>query len=198
DGQIREVNAETVYSRPGAGARSDQPEPVSDGFVDPRLQARLRRSTCAVGDQLAALEHHQRRDSAHAELGRQARVLVDVHLGDLQLALVLGRELLERRADLTAGAAPLRPEIHQDRNIRAEYLGLEGLVRYLDRRHWALLAFRSCNGTSEPPPPGSRPAARANAPSTSVSGRRISRAGRVQTIAVPTRRPGQIPASAAR
>jgi hypothetical protein len=124
-------------ARSGAGGGSDR-------FLDPAFQARLRRGAGAVGHHRAVLEHEQRRDAAHAELGRQVRVLVHVHLGHDQLSLVLERELLERRPDHFAGAAPLGPEIHQDRHRCVEHLALERLVRHLDRRHFAGLHVIRC------------------------------------------------------
>ena len=50
----------------------------SDALFDPALERGLRRRAGAVGDHLAALEHDQRRDAAHAVLGGERRVLVDV------------------------------------------------------------------------------------------------------------------------
>ena len=59
-------------------------------FVDPALQRGLGRGAGAVRHDLAVLEHEQRRNAAYAELAGEIRVLVDVDLGDLDLALVLG------------------------------------------------------------------------------------------------------------
>ena len=53
-------------------------------------------------------------------------------LAILMLASYSVGELLERGADLLAGAAPFRPEIHQNRHVRAQDFVLEGLVRHLD------------------------------------------------------------------
>jgi hypothetical protein len=77
---------------------------------------------------LTALEHEQRRDTAHAQLHGRIGVLVHVDLHDLHLAVVLGRKLFERGADLFAGAAPLGPEIDDDGNIRLAHFGIEGGV----------------------------------------------------------------------
>ena len=65
--------------------------------------------------ELAVLEQHQRRDRHDAVLRRRRRVLVDVELDDLDLAAERAGDLLERRRDHAAGAAPFGPEIDHDR-----------------------------------------------------------------------------------
>src|SRR5271156_5027751 len=57
--------------------------------VDPALQFALRAGAGLHRHLLAVLEHHQGRDRADAELGGHLGVLVDVELGDLELALHL-------------------------------------------------------------------------------------------------------------
>ena len=56
------------------------------------------------------------------------RVLVDVDLGDLQLAFLLVGDLLQVRSDHLAGLAPVGPEIDQNRGLGLEDLGLERAV----------------------------------------------------------------------
>ena len=111
----------------------------SDALLDPALERGLRRRPGPVRDHLAALEHEQRRNAAHPVLGGQVRVLVHVDLRHDQLAVVLLGQLLERGSDHLARPAPLRPEVHQDRDGGVEHLALESLVRHLDRRHPARL-----------------------------------------------------------
>ena len=103
-------------------------EPESDRGGDPARQLALGARARLGGDALAVLEHHQRRDRADAELGGDLRVLVDVELGDLHLALHLGGDLFERRRDHAAGPAPFRPEIDYDRLARLDDVGLEAGV----------------------------------------------------------------------
>src|SRR6185503_1656901 len=69
-------------------------------------------------DDLAALEDENRRDAADAELRGGVRVLVDVELADGDLAIVIGRQRVDGRRETPARAAPLRPEIDQDRLVR--------------------------------------------------------------------------------
>src|SRR5688500_20297618 len=60
---------------------------------------------------VAALEQHQGRDAADAELGRRELVLVDVALGDPQPARVVLGHLVEQRRQPLARAAPIRPVV---------------------------------------------------------------------------------------
>ena len=71
-------------------------------------------------DQLTALEDEERRDAADAEAGRDLRVLVDVELGHLGLALVLVGELIDERSDLLARTTPRRREVDEDGDVGLE------------------------------------------------------------------------------
>src|SRR5215204_6425166 len=75
--------------------------------------------------QLSALEQKKRRNPADAEAHRRRRVLVDVHLGDHHLAVVIVGQLVYGRREAAAGTTPFRPEINQD--------GLAGIDRLLER-----------------------------------------------------------------
>jgi len=72
-------------------------------------------------DQLAALEHEQRRDAADAVAAGHGRVLVDVQLADDGLARELRRHLIDRRRDHAARPAPFGPEVDQDGGVRLEH-----------------------------------------------------------------------------
>src|SRR5690349_2188579 len=58
---------------------------------------------------IAVLEEHQRRNPADAVFGRRGLILIDIELGDLQLAVVLLGHFVEDRRDHLAGPAPFRP-----------------------------------------------------------------------------------------
>src|SRR5437868_8802925 len=60
--------------------------------------------------------------------GLGTRVLVDVELDDLQLALALLRHLLQHRRHRPAGAAPWRPEVDQHRDGTVLHFALPGGV----------------------------------------------------------------------
>ena len=79
-------------------------------------------------DRLAVDEGKHRRNRLDAELLRDLRVLVDVHLDELDLALGGADDLFQDRAKLLAGPAPFGPEIHQHR------LALRLLDHVLDER----------------------------------------------------------------
>lgn len=73
----------------------------------------------------AVLKEDQSRNAANIELGRNALVLVNVHLCDLDLVAVLTSEFFKDGADHLAWAAPLRPEVEQYRFIGLENILLE-------------------------------------------------------------------------
>jgi hypothetical protein len=77
-----------------------------------------------------AIERIDRRDRAHAELARNAGMLVDIDLHQLHLAARAAHGFLQRRAELAAGPAPGGPEVHD------HGLGARGLD---DVRHEALV-----------------------------------------------------------
>src|SRR5215472_7699377 len=79
-------------------------------------------------DHLAAAEQVHGRHVQDAVSLCRLGILVDVELHHIDLAVVLGRDRFEHRADHPARAAPLRPVLHDDRPGPAEHVGLEGLV----------------------------------------------------------------------
>jgi hypothetical protein len=88
-------------------------ENLDDGFVDGVL-----------GDEaydllgyFAALEEQQRGDTANAVTHGRCSVGVDVHLHDLELALIVARDFIDNGRKRSTGAAPRSPEIYQDRLI---------------------------------------------------------------------------------
>src|ERR1700716_3441782 len=83
-----------------------------------------------LGD-LPVLEHDQRGDREDLVLRRRLLVLVGVELDDLQI-LALAGDLLEYGGDDTAGTAPRRPEVDEDRGVGLDDLGYEGGVGDLD------------------------------------------------------------------
>src|ERR1700749_1418165 len=99
-----------------------------DGAFDPLLDLGLRKRADLRRRDLAALEDHHRRDAAHAVFLRHVRILVDVDLGNRDLAFHLRRQFIQRRCDHLARAAPLRPEIDHDRALGVEDVVLEGRI----------------------------------------------------------------------
>src|ERR1035437_10046845 len=70
-----------------------------------------------AGRRLATLEENKGGDAHHIEAAGDVEVVVDVQLGDVQLARLLGGDLFEHRSDHFARATPFGPEVHQDRNV---------------------------------------------------------------------------------
>ena len=75
------------------------------------------------------------------ELAREWRMVVDVHLDQLHLALGGLHDLLEHRGELLAGAAPGRPEIDQHR------LALDASVTSV-RNVWVVVSLMTASGAS--------------------------------------------------
>src|SRR5690606_19590863 len=63
--------------------------------------------------------------------GRRPLVAVHVDLADLRLAGKRRRHLVDMRSDHAARAAPTRPKINEDGNIRLQYIAVERVVRKL-------------------------------------------------------------------
>src|SRR5690606_7471211 len=64
----------------------------------------------------------------HLEIPGGLRVGIHVELGDLQRAGLLVGDLLQHRRHHLARTAPVGPEIHQNRCVAVQYVGLEGAV----------------------------------------------------------------------
>src|SRR5215813_6792477 len=90
------------------------------------LEVALRARADRGGGRLAVLEEDHRRDRHDPVAAREALVLVDVHLHELQFARALVDDLLQHRRDRMTRTTPLRPEIDEDGGLlRAfDHLGL--------------------------------------------------------------------------
>lgn len=80
------------------------------------------------GFDITVLEQHQRRDTTHAILGRGFLILVDIELGNGQLASVGVSDFVQDRGDHFAWTAPLSPIVDQYRAFGLEYVSLEASV----------------------------------------------------------------------
>src|SRR5436190_19207532 len=84
------------------------------------------------GPRLAAVEQDRRGDREDVVPRGRQRVLVDVQLRDLDLAVCLRLQLLQDRLDRATRPAPRRPEVEDDRHVALEHVALERLVGYLE------------------------------------------------------------------
>src|SRR5579871_3141099 len=122
----RKVQGSSCYltgSRSSSPATSTSAEPALPGFLEvaarPGADDRLLR--------LAVLEQDHGRDREHAVPRRVARVVVDVHLRELDALVLLG-ERFEHRVDGPAGTAPRRPEVDDHGLVRLQDLSFERVV----------------------------------------------------------------------
>ena len=88
---------------------------LADELLDELADLAFRHGAHEAVDRLAVLEGDDRRNRLDAELAGDRRMLVDVHLDQLDPAAGRGDDLFQRRLQLLAGAAPRRPEIDQHR-----------------------------------------------------------------------------------
>ena len=102
---------------------------------DPLLELLLRRGADLARGHLAVLEDHQRRDRHDAVFRGGVRAFVDIELDDLDLVAERAGNLVQRRRDHAAGAAPFRPEIDDNRAAGLENFALEGRVRHFFNGH---------------------------------------------------------------
>ena len=90
---------------------------VGQQRVEELLDLRRRLGADELGGELAVLERLHGRDPLDPERGGDVRVGVGVELGQRDLALALGDELLEHRRQLAAGPAPGGPEVDDHRHL---------------------------------------------------------------------------------
>ena len=124
-------------------------------LVDEGVDLALRHRAHETVGGLAAHERDHGRDRLNAHLAGNGRMLVDVHLDQLDLALGGANRLFQHRRELAAGAAPGRPEVDQHRlalrfldDVLDEGLGgrlLDQIGCCLRRRAAALLNYRHGN-----------------------------------------------------
>ena len=95
---------------------------------------------------LAVLKEDQGRDAHHAVPHGRFIVVIDVELGDLELPVVLGRDLFQRRGDHLAGTAPHGPKVHDGRQSCFEHHLVKGLICHFDRfGHGLFSLFEFCS-----------------------------------------------------
>jgi len=124
----------------GGGGRSGGPRLLKRG-----REVVLLREPDELLHRLAVLEQDHRRDRADPELGADLAVAVGVDLADLRPAGELLGDLVDRGRQHPARLAPLRPEVHEDRNVGLHDFGLEvrvGEFAHVRVSHWVLLRER--------------------------------------------------------
>jgi hypothetical protein len=77
---------------------------------------------------LATLENQQGRDAPNLVTAGRLDVRVHIDLADLHPPGIFGGDLIDRRAHLPAGAAPLGPEVNQNRLSRFQNILIESSV----------------------------------------------------------------------
>jgi hypothetical protein len=96
-----------------------------NGLIHKRLQLRFAECPDFRSSELAFVEDHQGGDAADAKFAGDVAVVIDVELGDLQLAVVGSGQLIQRGGDHFAGAAPFGPKVHEDGLVSLQHVGFE-------------------------------------------------------------------------
>jgi hypothetical protein len=97
----------------------------SQGLIHKRSQLGFAQCAHFGCRELAFVEDHERGDAANAEFAGDASVVVDVELGDLELAVVGGGHFVQGGGNHFAGAAPFGPEINEHGHAGLQYISLE-------------------------------------------------------------------------
>ena len=79
---------------------------------------------------LAALEHHQRWNTANAVLAGDVGVLVGVEFEDLDLAVEFLCDFFDNRSNHATRTTPGSPEVDQHRYVALQHVLFEGGVGY--------------------------------------------------------------------
>src|SRR6266540_2487542 len=97
-------------------------------LLDQRLKLGLGNGPHNLVHDLAILEEDDGRDTTNPEFARDAGVLVDIHLADLDLAVVIVGNRVNHRGNGLAGGAPCGPEVNQHGYGSLQYFILEIIV----------------------------------------------------------------------
>ena len=87
------------------------------GFVQPAIKWRFWHRAIEHVDHFAIFEHHNGRDAADTKPGAKLTFRFGVDFHKTHLPATLFRDIFKDRREATAGAAPWRPEIDNDRQI---------------------------------------------------------------------------------
>ena len=119
--------------------------------LDPVEQLREVHGAWLSCDFAAGLEYGGRGNAADLIPLAERRIFVGVDLGEPDVRLELGCGLLEKRGHHPAGRAPLRPEVHHERDLAPGQMLVEGLVGQRDgaTREQGLLALAAPGRVSE-------------------------------------------------
>src|SRR4029077_8293072 len=99
----RSAKPRTPHARASLVPRRSLGTNSTDDVSDRAHELRLGHGAEELLLHLTALDQEEVRDGAHAVLLRSARVVVDVHLDDLELPRVLARQVLHDGTDGPAG-----------------------------------------------------------------------------------------------
>jgi hypothetical protein len=89
--------------------------------VQPRDQIRFTGQTNDLVFDLARFEEQHRGDITDPEPIRQRGIIIDVHLYDADGGTLLLSDFVQNRSDHSARAAPSRPEVNEDRDVRGAH-----------------------------------------------------------------------------
>src|SRR5262245_48148465 len=117
----------TAHDEPSTAATRKQSR--GNVLIDHLLKVFLRGQPDDLPNDLATLEQEYSRDAANLKLEGRVRVVVHVELPDRHFPRIVACQLVDCRCQTLAGAAPLRPEIHEDRLTGLQHRRFEIRVR---------------------------------------------------------------------
>ena len=97
-------------------------------FVEKFSQLRLVKAADFGTFHCAVFKQHQCRNTTDTVFWWCIRVLVDVHLDDLDLAGIARGYIFEHRTNRLTGPTPFRPIVHQDWRTGIKYLFFESRI----------------------------------------------------------------------
>src|SRR5450432_3250771 len=130
--RVAAKNAGTRRANAGTRRARERVPPLREALLDEILEAALRDGADDLTDDAPLLEHEERRQAAHVELGDDLLVRVGVELADSNLSFVGARERLDVRGHRAARRAPGGPEVDEHWYGRLGHEALEVLVGELD------------------------------------------------------------------
>jgi hypothetical protein len=104
----------------------------SDGLVDQFRELRFADRPGDLINNIAVFEKNKRGYGTDAVFARSRRIVVHIHLGNLDPSIEFRRQLIDNRSNGLARTAPWRPEIDEAGKVSLQDLGVKFIVGNMD------------------------------------------------------------------